>query len=246
MPVFRLDTSPMFPPTELAEPNGLLAIGGDLSPARLLEAYRQGIFPWFNEGDPILWWSPAPRLILLPHEFHLPRRLAREMKKQNFTLTADKAFALTIRNCAEFRGKNRDQTWITDDMQEAYCRLHELGYAHSLECWRDGKLAGGLYGLSLDRVFFGESMFSKMKDASKIALYALAAHAKLLNIKLIDCQMKTEHLLRFGAREISRSRFQEMLDQYICHLDPQKKWRLHISDKEEIGHADACQEQKEG
>ena len=226
MPVFRLNISPEFPPPELAEPNGLLAIGGDLSVPRILEAYRRGIFPWYNEGDPILWWSPAPRLVLLPHEFHLPRRLARSIKKNRFSTTTDMVFPTVIENCAAFRGKGREQTWITDAMKNAYCKLHELGYTHSIECWLEGQLVGGLYGLALDRVFFGESMFSAVPDASKVALYTLARQAVHLNIKLIDCQIKTDHLLRLGAREISRAKFQQLLVEFIQHVEPQKKWRL--------------------
>jgi len=239
MPIFRLDATCQFPPPELAESNGLLAVGGDLSAPRLLEAYRQGIFPWFNEGDPIFWWSPAPRLILLPGEFHLPRRLARSLKKNDFFITADTAFAMVIAHCAEFRSKNREQTWITAAMKAAYCRLHELGYAHSIEC------SGGLYGIMLDRIFFGESMFSAVQNASKIALYSLVRHARSLRIKAIDCQMRTEHLVRFGAREISRGQFQQLLRENIISLAPQKKWRLHRTDKEGIGHADACQEERD-
>lgn len=226
MPIFRLTTSPEFPPPELAEPNGLLAIGGDLSIPRILEAYRRGIFPWYNEGDPILWWSPAPRLVLLPQEFHLPKRLARIINKNKFSITADTDFASVIEKCAAFRGKGREQTWITDAMKHAYCRLHEAGYAHSIECWLEGQLVGGLYGVALDRIFFGESMFSAVPDASKVALHTLASQANHLNIRLIDCQIKTEHLLRLGAREISRTMFQKMLDEYILHMEPQKKWRL--------------------
>lgn len=242
MPIFRLSSTIEFPPPELAEPDGLLAIGGDLSVQRLLEAYQKGIFPWYTEGEPLLWWSPAPRLILLPHEFHLPKRLARSMKKQNFTVTADTAFSEVVEQCAQFRDKNRQQTWITADMKKAYCRLHELGYAHSIECWRGSMLTGGLYGVALDRVFYGESMFSRVTNSSKIALYTLVKHAEQLNIKLIDCQVKTEHLSGLGAREVSRKHFQEMLQKYIRTMAPQKKWRLQKTDKEVTGHADACQE----
>lgn len=227
MPIFRLSSTVDFPPPELAEPNGLLAIGGDLSTDRLLTAYRQGIFPWFNEGNPLLWWSPAPRFVLLPHEFHVPRRLARSMKKKKITVTADTAFARVLENCAEFRGKNREQTWITSEMKSAYIHLHELGYAHSIECWQDTVLAGGLYGVALDRVFFGESMFSRVRDASKIALHALVQYALLAGIKVIDCQIRTPHLAGFGAREVSRQDFQGMLIRFIRNTEPQKKWRLY-------------------
>lgn len=244
MPIFQLNSSYIFPPPEMAEPNGLLAVGGDLSAKRLLAAYSQGIFPWFNEGDPLLWWSPAPRLILLPHEFHLSKRLARTIKKQNFTITTDTAFSSVIKNCALFRGKDREETWITDEMLEAYCHMHQLGYAHSIECRHKGKLVGGLYGIALDRVFFGESMFSKEKDASKIALHYLVTNAAKLNIKLIDCQVRTEHLVRLGAKEISRNKFQEMLQQLIHTKKPQNKWRLLQTGKEGAGHAGAWDEKK--
>lgn len=198
-----------------------------MSTERLLSAYRLGIFPWYDEKSPLLWWSPAPRLVLLPDEFHVPKRLARSMRKQTFTVTADTAFSRVIADCAGFRGKNREQTWITPDMQKAYIRLHELGYAHSIECWQDSILAGGLYGIALDRVFFGESMFTRVQDASKTALHALVQYALRSDISLIDCQIRTEHLAGFGAREISREDFQNMLQRFIRTVEPQKKWRLH-------------------
>ncbi|NOQ46387.1 MAG: leucyl/phenylalanyl-tRNA--protein transferase [Desulfobulbaceae bacterium] len=227
MPVFQLTKDILFPPTDLAEPNGLLAVGGDLSPERPIIAYRQGIFPWYNEGEPILWWSPAPRLVLFPDKFHLPRRLARTIKNGRFKITADRAFPEVITGCAATPRKEGEGTWITREMQEAYCRLHELGFAHSVECWHNKKLVGGLYGICLDQVFFGESMFTRMSDGSKIALATLVNHALTTGIKLIDCQMTTRHLLRFGAREISGKRFQQLLANHISITEPQKKWRLH-------------------
>jgi len=246
MPIFRLNKSIEFPSPELAEPNGLLAIGGDLSVARLLQAYRQGIFPWYNQGSPILWWSPAPRFILFPEEYHLPKRFSRTLKTRPFTVTADQDFTGVIENCAEFRGKNREKTWITGPMKKAYIDLHKLGYAHSIECWQGKKLAGGLYGIALDRVFFGESMFSAEKDASKFALYALIRQVKSSEIRLIDCQVKTEHLSRFGAREIPRQDFQNILARNVRRVEPQKKWRLFRTDKEGISRTDACQEDTKG
>ncbi len=227
MPVFQLNRDINFPPPNLAEPDGLIAIGGDLSPERLLSAYRSGIFPWYGEGDPILWWTPSPRLVLFPKEFHVSRRLARTIKQNIFSVTADSAFKKIVTSCAEKRSKTRPETWITNDMIQAYCYLHELGYAHSIECWHDNRLVGGVYGVSLDRVFFGESMFSDMNNASKIALYALVQHAIKDGIGLIDCQMRTDHLVRLGAREISRTRFNKHLRKYITKLQPQKKWRIH-------------------
>ena len=226
MPVFRLIDQPVFPAPELAEPDGLLAVGGDLSPRRLLMAYARGIFPWFAEGDPLLWWSPAPRLVLLPGEFHLPRRLRRTIASGRFTVTADTAFAEVVAACATASGRRERGTWITAEMHQAYVRLHELGYAHAIECWREGELAGGLYGVCLDRMFFGESMFTRVTDASKMALAALVTQAVRLGIGAIDCQMTTAHLLRFGARELHRAAFQALLAEHIDRCLPQKKWRL--------------------
>lgn len=226
MPVFRLIDEPIFPSPEFAEPDGLLAIGGDLHPARLVAAYSMGIFPWFTEGDPFLWWSPAPRLVLYPAEFHLPRRLKRLLAGKTFTVSADTAFAEVIAGCAATPRRGENGTWITPAMQQAYIRLHELGFAHSIECWHEGQLAGGLYGVCLDRIFFGESMFTRISNASKVALATLAQHALCLNISLIDCQMVTDHLLRFGARELSRETFQAQLEAGIDQCRPQEKWRL--------------------
>jgi len=230
----------------MAEPNGLLAIGGDLSPARIIEAYRQGIFPWYAADDPILWWSPAPRLVLFPEEFHLPRRLARTIRQKIFTVTADTAFDDVILHCAAVRIEAEVETWLTPEMIKAYRLLHKLGYAHSIECRRGAELVGGLYGIALGRIFFGESMFSLTGNASKIALHALVRHARATGIRMIDCQMRTEHLIRLGARELSRKEFQEILNRFVYPVAPQKKWRLRHADKEGIGTADACQEEGEG
>lgn len=224
MPVFRLPKEIVFPDPDLAEPDGLLAVGGDLSPARLLAAYQQGIFPWYSGKEPILWWSPSPRLVLLPDEFHLPKRLARTIRQQIFQVSADTAFAEVITACVAVRAASG--TWITPDMQQAYIRLHELGFAHSIECRFEDQLVGGLYGICLDKMFFGESMFSRKSDASKVALTALVSHARQIGIQAIDCQMTTAHLLRFGSRELSRQEFQEMLDQFIRRIEPQERWRL--------------------
>ena len=226
MPVFRLIEAPIFPSPDLAEPDGLLAVGGDLSPERLLAAYSQGIFPWFSEGDPILWWSPAPRLVLFPHEFHLPRRLARTLASGRFRLSADTAFAEVVAGCATASGRDRDGTWITPAMRAAYLRLHQLGFAHSIECWAGDELAGGLYGICLDRIFFGESMFTRVTDASKAALAALVRLAVDRGIALIDCQMTTAHLVRLGGRELDRAAFQAELEAHIDQCRPQPPWRL--------------------
>jgi len=210
----------------MAEANGLLAVGGDLSPTRLLAAYRQGIFPWFAEGDPILWWSPAPRMVLFPEAFHLSRRLARVIRQDVFSLSADLAFRQVMESCASIRTATRTETWINPEMIEAYCRLHHKGFAHSIECWQGGALVGGLYGIALGRVFFGESMFSAVSGASKVALHALVRHALATGIRLLDCQMRTEHLVSMGARGISRDHFQHLLDSLATPVAPQKKWRL--------------------
>ena len=226
MPVFQLTDDIIFPPVEYAEPDGLLAIGGDLSLSRLLTAYRQGIFPWYSEGEPLLWWSPAPRLVLFPENYHLPRRLARTIRQKKFQVTADTAFAEVITACGKLRRESGEGTWITDDMIAAYTLLHTRGFAHSIECWLENALVGGLYGICLDRVFFGESMFSRKTDASKVALATLVHHAEQLNIRMIDCQMTTQHLLRFGSKEVGRNDFQDLLEQFIQNMMPQKKWRL--------------------
>jgi leucyl/phenylalanyl-tRNA--protein transferase len=195
-----------FPPVETAlrRPNGLLCAGGDLSPHRLLEAYRHGIFPWFSEGEPILWWSPDPRMVLFPEEVKLSRSLMKTLRRGGYEVRLDTAFAEVIRACSEPR-PGQDGTWITPGMQAAYIRLHEMGFAHSVETWIGGALAGGLYGMAIGRAFYGESMFSRATDASKVALAHLARHLERRGFAVIDCQMKTAHLASLGAREIRRS-----------------------------------------
>ncbi len=213
IPILAQDPESPFPPADQAldNPPGLLAVGGDLSPARLLNAYRHGIFPWYSEGEPILWWSPAPRCVLYPGRVYLSRRLKRRYNQGRFTLSADQAFEQVIRACAEPRPAQAE-TWITDDMVNAYIRLHELGIAHSVEVWLDGELAGGIYGLSLGRVFFGESMFSAHADASKIALVALCRKLQQWNFSLLDCQVGNPHLASMGAEDISRGEFNRHLE----------------------------------
>jgi leucyl/phenylalanyl-tRNA--protein transferase len=211
MPVFRLGPEPIFPPVDLAEPEGLLAIGGDLRTERLLTAYRQGIFPWYEPGGPILWWSPDPRLILLPAELRVSARLRRTIRQGRFETRYDTAFAQVIKACAEVRRKHEEGTWITPEMQQAYIRLHELGHAHCMESWRDGELAGGIYGVRVGRCFCGESMFHRQTDASKVALVALMRRLTSEGVGIIDCQVASEHLLRLGAREIPRSSFLQHL-----------------------------------
>lgn len=207
MPVYYLIDQYVSPPPDHAENEGLLAVGGDLSPERLLLAYSSGIFPWFNEGDPICWWCPDPRCILELHQLRVSQSMTRLLRKGGFEVTYDRAFREVISSCAQIRRKEGGGTWITDEMLEAYCRLHELGYAHSVECWREGALAGGLYGVCMGMCFFGESMFSRESNASKVAFITLVRQLKKMNFELIDCQMPSSHLISLGAREISREEF---------------------------------------
>ena len=203
-----LSTDDPFPPIEsaLRAPNGLLAAGADLSPERLLAAYREGVFPWFGEDDPILWWSPDPRMVLYVKEVHVSRSLNKVLKARRFRVTLDTAFADVVRGCAEAR-REHEGTWITRAMEEAYVRLAELGHAHSVEAWQGETLVGGLYGVAVGRMFFGESMFSKASDASKVALVSLTRQLDAWGMPLIDCQMSTAHLASLGARDIPRSDF---------------------------------------
>jgi len=220
-----LERDTPFPPVQsaLKDPNGLLAAGADLSSERLLEAYRHGIFPWFSEGDPILWWSPDPRMILLPAELKISRSFAKTLRNRSYETRFDSAFDEVLAGCAAPR-KGAPGTWISGAMIEAYARLHRLGYAHSVETWIDGELAGGLYGVAIGRVFFGESMFSRSRDASKIALATLVAHLKLAGFGFIDCQMYTQHLETLGAREIPRRRFSRLLEELVHYSNPPGSW----------------------
>jgi len=226
MPVFKLTAQHFFPPPALAEPNGLLAVGGDLSPGRLIQAYANGIFPWYSEDDPILWWFTSPRLVIFPEIFHIPKRLERYYRKPLFHVTFDQAFIRVIDECAGIRTEKHEETWITREMRDAYIELHRLGYAHSVECWdEDKKLAGGLYGIALDRIFFGESMFSRKNNGSKIALIALVNYVKKMGFRLIDCQMTTPHLLKFGAIEIPGDEFSKLLTENIINTSPSRGWK---------------------
>lgn len=212
MPVFLLDDSDRrFPPPELADESGLLAVGGDLQPERLIAAYASGIFPWYQEGDPILWHAPDPRFVLEPSKLHVPRSLRRTMARGTFEVRFDTAFADVIAACAGTGRPGQAGTWITPEMQSAYERLHHLGLAHSVESWADGQLAGGLYGVALGGTFFGESMFARVSDASKVAFVALVERLRGWGFPLVDCQQETEHLERFGAESWPRPRFQEAL-----------------------------------
>jgi len=212
MPVYQLFPEvSLFPPTDEAEDDGLLAVGGDLTKERLLAAYSKGIFPWYEAGQPILWWSPDPRLVLIPEELKISRSLRKVLRKQQFEIRFDSAFHQVIKACADVRIQQGDGTWIIPEMQQAYAELYQQGFAHSVESWLDGELAGGLYGISLGQCFFGESMFSTRNDSSKVALVALVEFSKQVGIKMIDCQMTTAHLLSLGAKEIKRKVFLQNL-----------------------------------
>lgn len=206
------------------EPNGLLAAGGDLTPLRILAAYRRGIFPWYSAGDPILWWSPNPRMVLFPAELKLSRSLARTLRNLSYTVRLDTSFADVIHACATTPRGGQASTWITAEMQSAYHQLHRLGYAHSVETWIDGKLAGGLYGVALGGIFYGESMFSRVRDASKIALAHLCVHLNRLGFGIIDCQMETTHLVSLGARPIPRDDFIAALDALAVTGNAPGRW----------------------
>ena len=210
-----------FPHPSEANPDGLLAMGGDLQPQTLINAYAKGIFPWFNDGQPILWWSPDPRMVLFPDEFKTSRSLKKSIRNRGFEITANRAFTRVMSECAtrsqataidglELEGSS---TWINNDMKTAYARLHERGVAHSIEVWQNSKLVGGLYGVKLGKLFFGESMFSQARDASKVALYYLCRASEALNMQLVDCQIESDHLASLGARCVSRRRFLTYLDQ---------------------------------
>jgi len=204
--VFALEKELYFPPVNFAEPDGLLAIGGDLSPERLLLAYHQGIFPWY-EGEYILWWCPDPRFVLFPSELKISKSMKRLFKKNAFDFTMNKSFKEVIHHCKETKRPGQQGTWITNEVEKAYIRMHELGYAISAEVWKNGELAGGAYGIKLGKVFFGESMFSKISNASKYAFIKLVENLEQKGVELIDCQVYTEHLESLGARMISRKEF---------------------------------------
>jgi leucyl/phenylalanyl-tRNA--protein transferase len=231
-----LDSNDPFPPAELAlqQPNGLLAAGGDLSPSRLLDAYAQGIFPWFGRDDPLLWWSPDPRMVLYVRELRISRSLRRTIRSARFHVTADTAFAAVIEGCAEPR-PDQDGTWITPEMNAAYCRLFEMGHAHSVEAWAGDRLVGGLYGVAIGRMFFGESMFSRESDASKVAFVHMVAQFGRWELPLIDCQMPTAHLASFGAREIPRTDFLEDVHRLVRQPAPQTPWKLDADLSDALG-----------
>ena len=227
-----LEPDTPFPPLESAmrHPNGLLAAGADLSPARLLQAYRLGIFPWYSPDQPPLWWSPDPRMVLFPEELKVSRSLAKRIRKKDYEIRSDTAFREVMLACASTPRPDQKGTWIVPEILEGYCSLHEQGYAHSIETWVDGQLMGGLYGVAIGRMFYGESMFHHATDASKLAFVHLVQHLQKSGFGMIDCQMHTAHLASFGAREIPRNEFARRLVEWVnLSSEPPGKWRIHDS-----------------
>lgn len=225
-----LEPDAPFPPLEqaLRHPNGLLAAGADLSPFRLLEAYRHGIFPWYSPGQPPLWWSPDPRMVLFPQELKVSRSLTKRLKKTDYEIRSDTAFREVMLACASTPRPGQDGTWIVPEILEGYCGLHAMGYAHSIETWIDGKLVGGLYGVAIGRMFYGESMFHHVTDASKLAFVHLVGHLQKEGFGMIDCQMHTAHLASLGAREIPRNEFARRLVEWVnLNAESPGKWRFH-------------------
>jgi leucyl/phenylalanyl-tRNA--protein transferase len=225
MPVFQLPDEIIFPDPSLSEPGGLLAVGGDVSAERLLTAYKNGIFPWYSEHEPILWWSPDPRLVLFPQKLKVSHSLKQKIKKKVFSVRMDTNFEQVITACAETERNHEDGTWITEEMKAAYTGLHRIGFAHSIESYSDGKLVGGLYGVSIGKAFFGESMFHSMTDASKVALYYLVEKAKEFDFLFIDSQVETEHLISLGAELISRNNYLKLLKEAMQYPSQKAKWR---------------------
>jgi leucyl/phenylalanyl-tRNA---protein transferase len=217
-----------FPPVEQASPEGLLAVGGDLQPERLLKAYRHGIFPWYSDNQPILWWSPDPRTVLFPDKLHISRSLKRSLRPGLFSVTLDRCFRDVMRHCAGPRPQHPDGgTWITAEMLDAYTRLHELGYAHSVETWQEEQLVGGLYGVALGGVFFAESMFTRASDASKVALVSLVRQLQQWGFRLMDCQQSSPHVLAFGAESIPRREFLDHLSIALALPERRGPWQLN-------------------
>ncbi len=226
MPIYKLTETPLFPPATKASDKGLLAFGGDLSTERLLAAYKNGIFPWYSEGDPILWWSPNPRLILFPQHLNCSKSLRRTIKKKVFEVKADHNFMQVMEYCSKVPRLDQEGTWITKEMKNAYYRLFQEGYAHSIETYYNDKLVGGLYGISLGKAFFGESMFFLKTDASKIALYYLVDFCTEKNFHFIDSQVSNYHMIRMGAIEISRNNYLKRLSDALKYDDHVGKWVL--------------------
>ena len=226
MPIYALPNEILFPDPELADPSGLLAVGGDLQPTRLLQAYANGIFPWYSEGQPILWHSPDPRFVLFPNELRVSRSLRQTIRKDSFRITLDEAFEEVIERCSAVPRPGQDGTWITNEMIDGYIELHRLGFAHSAEAWSGGELVGGLYGVSLGSIFFGESMFADRSDASKVAFVALVEQLLRWNFSLIDSQVYTEHLERFGTTDIPRARYLKLLREALDSETRRGPWRF--------------------
>ncbi len=228
MAIYQLPKEPLFPHPDEAAADGLLAIGGDLSARRLVAAYASGIFPWYSDDDPILWWSPDPRMVLYPDRFKVSKSLKQKLKKKTFEIRIDFAFEEVIERCKKVNRKNQDGTWITEEMKAAYIELFKLGLAHSVETWEGNKLVGGLYGISLGKAFFGESMFHHRTDASKVAFYYLSRIVDQLGMDFIDCQVSNPHLLSLGAEEMSRENFLDELDVAVNEDTIQGNWEKLI------------------
>jgi len=228
MPIFRLNKELSFPDPSYAEEEGILAIGGDLSVDRLILAYANGIFPWPRKGAPILWWSPDPRMVLFPEDFKVSKSLRQLIRSGKYSYTIDQDFTSVIQNCAKIPRKDQDDTWIIDEMLEAYIRLHREGFAHSVETRQDGKLIGGLYGVSIGRAFFGESMFFHSRDASKFAMYHLVKLLKHWNFELIDAQQDTDHMRSLGAINMPRDEFMERLEKAIAYPTYKGNWNNYL------------------
>ena len=231
--MFRLSSNPLdlcFPPVDSASPEGLLAVGGDLQSERLLEGYRHGIFPWYSDDQPILWWSPDPRTVLFPDKLHISRSLKRSLRPGLFSITLDRCFRDVMQHCAGPRPQYPDGgTWITAEMLEAYQRLHELGYAHSVETWQEGQLVGGLYGVALGGVFFAESMFTRVSDASKVALVSLVRQLQAWGFRLMDCQQSSPHMMALGAEAIPRREFLDHLTAALMLPERRGRWQFNHS-----------------
>lgn len=234
MPVYMLTDELVFPPPEGASPEGIVAVGGDFTAQRLLLGYAQGIFPWPSEGMPLLWFSPDPRFVLATGSAHVPRSLRKSIRRGGFEVRADTAFEQVIQRCAEAVRPDQKGTWITDELLDGYTQLHGQGYAHSIEAWRDGELVGGLYGVALGRMFFGESMFAACPDASKVATICLLGQLRQWGFPLVDCQVHTEHLARFGAQHMPRSRFLRAVREAVSFESRIGPWQLELTPEQAL------------
>ncbi len=228
MPIFSLSEELVFPDVELATEDGILAVGGDLSPERLMLAYKRGIFPWFSEENPIIWWAPNPRFILYPNKLKISKSLRTVLNKNEFKVTYDQMFEKVIERCKRVKRKDQEDTWITDDMREAYCELHHLGFAHSVEVWKNEKLVGGLYGISLGKCFFGESMFAEVSNASKVGFAQLVQDLLKEEFVMIDCQVYTDHLASLGAELVDRKEFMHLLRSSLASPTLKGNWNEYF------------------